>query len=376
MLALMGNWSLTTWAANTAVAAAGGYTHSLLNCELDVDNYWGEGTWPAGHDPGDVLPGSSLAPCGLHKTNGRPRANNTADAAVWAAPERVGGGPDEPGWMPWNNTTENGQCAAFLRTACDPSSVFSKIPTMLAFNGTIEDSQYRGQTLYSDIARFLLVRGPFSWIGFGWEQCVNIPPPIEHFAKYDFGEPLELCHETHGGSGVFTRRWSKATITVDCGKSSDSGAVIDVVGSGVIPPVPPPPPSPPPPPPPPPPAKCGARCGRGGPCVPCRQCTDPKQRCPFPVPPLPPCPAGFSNHSSGYWKAPDAEADGTTIEACGAKCTAMGLACKGFEVYDTWSVTKQMQGGGCYTYSHGLQLPFTADARGLVRTCVRASNSK
>ena len=37
MLELMGNWSVTTWAINAAVTAAGGFMHSNLNCALDVD---------------------------------------------------------------------------------------------------------------------------------------------------------------------------------------------------------------------------------------------------------------------------------------------------------------------------------------------------
>ena len=40
MLALMGNWSVTTWAVNAAVTAEGGFMHSNLNCMLDVDAYW------------------------------------------------------------------------------------------------------------------------------------------------------------------------------------------------------------------------------------------------------------------------------------------------------------------------------------------------
>ena len=102
-------------------------------------------------------------PCGLHKTNGRPRANNTAAAAVWAAPEYAV--PKEKSeWEPWQNTSGFGQCSDFLRTACDPTSVFAKIPTQVAFNATATSQKTGDQwpTLYSDVARFLLVRGPYS----------------------------------------------------------------------------------------------------------------------------------------------------------------------------------------------------------------------
>jgi hypothetical protein len=60
-----------------------------------------------------------------------------------------------PSWQPWQDTRANGQCAAFLRTACDPTSVFAKIPTMVAFNGSVKlglgrivTSHHRSATLY------------------------------------------------------------------------------------------------------------------------------------------------------------------------------------------------------------------------------------
>jgi hypothetical protein len=34
----------------------------------------------------------------------------------------------------------------------------------------------------------------------------------------DYGVPVDpVCAETAPGSGVFTRRWSKADVTLDCG---------------------------------------------------------------------------------------------------------------------------------------------------------------
>jgi hypothetical protein len=355
MLELMRGWAETSWAASAAVTKAGGFMHSNLNCMLDVDAYW-NATFDGDDD--DELPGSSLVQCGLHKTNGRPRANNTATAAVWAAhQDGVPAGPLQ--WTPWQNGSANGQCVEFLRTACDPSSVFSKIPTFLAFNGSAHRgaaAYNRWSSLYSDVARFLLVRGPFSWLGFGWENCVNIPPPLEHFAGYEFGEPMELCHESSEGSGVFTRRWSRANVTVDCNR--DGGAEIFVSGHGKIPPVPTPPPSPP--------AAPSPRC-RGGQC---RECANTNAPCPFPVPPLPSCPSGYTNHSSGFWSDADPQIAGITVADCGARCTAAGKGCLGFEVYDPFSITKP-EGGYCYAFSHGLKLPFTPDKRGLIRTCVR-----
>ena len=58
--------------------------------------------------------------------------------------------------------------------------------------------------------------------------------------------------------------------------------------------------------------------------------------CPFPVPPLPTCPAGFTAHASGYWANPDQKASGghgKSVARCGAYCAAKA-GCAAFEVYD------------------------------------------
>ena len=202
MLELMGNWSQTTWAANDAVMKAGGMMHSNMNCMLDVDDYWG---YNFDKDPGDELVPMDLEPCGLHKTNGRPRANNTESAAVWAAPQReLSVFKQTPArYHPYENTSYFGQCADFIRTACDETSVFHKIPTFMAFNHTLT-TPMEFPTLYSDVTRFLLVRGEWSWLGYGWIGCVHQPPPLGHFEGLDFGRPLELCQELQ--PGVFSRR--------------------------------------------------------------------------------------------------------------------------------------------------------------------------
>ena len=80
-----------------------------------------------------------------------------------------------------------------------------------------------------DLSTFLLLRGPFAWIGHGWIGCVTHGPANE--TQYmrpasfdvDYGEPLGLCAETSPGkSAVFTRKWSKTTISVDCNKMEGS----------------------------------------------------------------------------------------------------------------------------------------------------------
>lgn len=46
--------------------------------------------------------------------------------------------------------------------------------------------------------------------------ALPLPPQL----SADYGEPVDpVCYETvPGSSAVFTRKWSKATVTLDCGK--------------------------------------------------------------------------------------------------------------------------------------------------------------
>ena len=66
-----------------------------------------------------------------------------------------------------------------------------------------------------DIANFLLIRGPYAFLGHGWLGCsreYKVPEQI----NWDYGEPLGLCEESAAGSGVFKREWTKAKVQMDC----------------------------------------------------------------------------------------------------------------------------------------------------------------
>ena len=119
------------------------------------------------HDPCQLLDAAAmfawsqgLHGCGLTKTNGSPRANNVATAPIW---DGRSGNDQEKG--------ETGQegCADWLREACSPGSVFGEIPTMLSFTRPSTPRRPHPApafpALLQDIARFLLVRGEYSWLG-------------------------------------------------------------------------------------------------------------------------------------------------------------------------------------------------------------------
>ena len=66
-----------------------------------------------------------------------------------------------------------------------------------------------------DIANFLLVRGPYAFLGHGWLGCsqqYQFPDAL----NADYGVPAGLCAETAPNSSVFTRDFSKSTVTMDC----------------------------------------------------------------------------------------------------------------------------------------------------------------
>ena len=69
--------------------------------------------------------------------------------------------------------------------------------------------------LKEDLANFLLIRGPYAYLGHGWLGCSHFyvfPPEL----NLDYGEPEGLCKETAPGSEVFVREWSKSTVQMDC----------------------------------------------------------------------------------------------------------------------------------------------------------------
>ena len=69
----------------------------------------------------------------------------------------------------------------------------------------------------------MLIRGPYAWIGHGWQGCGQpkadagggYPFPPEYHT--DFGEPQGVCTQGGGSSAaVFTREFTKATVKMDC----------------------------------------------------------------------------------------------------------------------------------------------------------------
>ena len=67
------------------------------------------------------------------------------------------------------------------------------------------------------MAAFLIARGPYAFVGGRGLRDCGSDPTIDNWHPLfglDVGVPLELCQDR--GSGVFSRRWSKGTASLDC----------------------------------------------------------------------------------------------------------------------------------------------------------------
>ena len=126
------------------------------------------------------------------------------DAGAWAWQQFTG----------WATPTA-AQCASELRTICTagPSWIYygRAVYNDWTMNGTTSPLAQPQM----DVAVFLLVRGPFWWLGYGWVGC-GVKYDFPDVLKVDYGEPTGTCSETAPNSNVFTRSWSKAKVTVDC----------------------------------------------------------------------------------------------------------------------------------------------------------------
>lgn len=107
-------------------------------------------------------------------------------------------------------------CAPTLRALCKPDSPAQTRAMAYAFSpgGCSGEPANLTQPL-QDIAGFLLTRGDYAWLGHGWLGCsrtYQVPEQIH----WDYGVPRGLCKETAPNSGVFTRDWTRASISLDC----------------------------------------------------------------------------------------------------------------------------------------------------------------
>jgi hypothetical protein len=113
-------------------------------------------------------------------------------------------------------------CRAYFSHQCQPGGgPRSKEPWVYQFTDPKAGRHLPNVT--QDVATFLLARGAYAWIGYGWIGCTSASKDsLEYFRPpaldVDYGVPVDDgCKAGMGQhAGVFTREWSKATVRYDC----------------------------------------------------------------------------------------------------------------------------------------------------------------
>ena len=110
----------------------------------------------------------------------------------------------------------NDTCTTDLRSLCSLSSPAQTRAMLYGFYPGNCNTDPKNLTQFQqDLVNFLLIRGPYAWLGHGWLGCdrtYEFPDQL----NLDYGEPIGLCKETEVNSSVFVRQWSKATVVMDC----------------------------------------------------------------------------------------------------------------------------------------------------------------
>ena len=178
---MMANWRKTMDTANNAVIDAGGYTWRLFY-----------NNWTCAQAP------FKKHECEEYMTEVcSPEAPMEKNALFYGFSGMTGcSGPNA------NDSSRNEALPGFV-----PSLPLSSNP--LDHDPIIDKLQH--------LASFLLIRGPYAWIGWAWLGCGNFPFRPQEL-DVDYGTPLETCHPLKGSPGVFTREYTKSSITVDCNK--------------------------------------------------------------------------------------------------------------------------------------------------------------
>lgn len=110
------------------------------------------------------------------------------------------------------------QCKKTLRELCVPKPQSWNRMQMYNIPHGGSGVNETGFTDYT--GEFLLTRGPYAILGYSWCGCTNGQQSRPRAKEWDedFGEPMggAACAETGNDTGIFERKWSKATVQWDC----------------------------------------------------------------------------------------------------------------------------------------------------------------
>lgn len=110
------------------------------------------------------------------------------------------------------------QCKNTLQELCVPKPKTWNVMQMYDISHGGEGVSATNFTYYT--VEFLLTRGPYSLLGYSWCGCTNgqhARPRAKEWDE-DFGEVVDgaACAETGANTGIFERKWTKATVSWDC----------------------------------------------------------------------------------------------------------------------------------------------------------------
>eukprot|EP00927_Polykrikos_kofoidii_P062742 TRINITY_DN57545_c0_g1_i1.p1 TRINITY_DN57545_c0_g1~~TRINITY_DN57545_c0_g1_i1.p1 ORF type:complete len:469 (+),score=24.52 TRINITY_DN57545_c0_g1_i1:64-1470(+) len=133
----------------------------------------------------------------------------------------TGEGPTDIGNTCPHPIVSKDNCIVRLRDLCRSDSPAQTRAMM--YQITIGGSVRNFTNLRNDIANFLLIRGPYAWLGHGWKGCSQDYLFPEEF-DVDYGEPVlesgsnkhSICKETSSNSGIFVREYSRSIVKMDC----------------------------------------------------------------------------------------------------------------------------------------------------------------
>jgi hypothetical protein len=108
-------------------------------------------------------------------------------------------------------------CASQLRTLCSADSPSQTRAMMYALGTEKVIGPPKPTQLHQDLANFLLIRGPYAWLGHGWEGCSRVIPlshtlPLSHSLSLTPSLPLTLRTTLSRTNSPLTteRRWASA----------------------------------------------------------------------------------------------------------------------------------------------------------------------
>ena len=227
------NASLRSWLVNDFVMGPNGIGHSDID-GLYLDDGWADSQetpadwWPAeGFCSGDEVGGPTEEYPNCTVDMGLTQSDTTAIKKEWQetisqvhAAVLAGGGFT---WQQFKTVStpaegDSEQCASWFRESCMADSEVQTSAVMFQFTNPKTQPL---TSLAQDLANFLLVRGPYAWLGYGWIGCVGSATDQNLYTRpdeldEDYGEPTGLCVEDPDQAGRFTRDWTKATVSFDC----------------------------------------------------------------------------------------------------------------------------------------------------------------